>query len=83
MSTERVIVDKSIAKDFEAALRVAGESVKSKRFDLVRKGAVEDLKSTVDDAIEAVSRRRLPRLFPLFPFSEIIPTVIHLGRGGD
>lgn len=55
MSTERVIVDSSISKEFEAALREAAGSIHSKRFDLVRKGAVEDLKNTVKEAIQAVS----------------------------
>lgn len=55
MSTERVIVDRSIAKAFEAALREAAKSIQDKRFDLVRKNAVGELKTLVDDAIQAVS----------------------------
>lgn len=60
MSTERVIVDSSISKDFEAALREAAQSIVSKRFNLVRKGAVEDLKSTVEDALKSVSQNYTP-----------------------
>lgn len=54
MSTERVIVDKSIADDFEAALRLEAEAIQTKRFDLARTGAVDDLKTMVDSAVSEV-----------------------------
>lgn len=71
MSTERVIVDQSISKEFEAALREAAGSISSKRFDLMRKGAVEDLKATVDDAIKSVS------LVPLCLMVQSLPSTSH------
>lgn len=64
MSTERVIVDRSIADDFEAALRSEAESIHTKQFDLARAGGVKDLKLMVDDAISSVGLShpdRLPR----------------------
>ena len=61
MSTERVIVDRSIASDFESVLREAAKDLQGKRFDLVRKNGVDELKTLVDDAIQAV---RPPLLSP-------------------
>lgn len=57
MSTERVIVDQSIANEFEVELREAALSIQDKRFDLVRPGAVNDLKSMVEDAVQGVSTK--------------------------
>lgn len=80
MSTERVIVDRSISKEFEAALREAAGSISSKRFDLVRKGAVEDLKATVDDAINSVSSNPLPPCLILSPMHKCPqPVVVPMG----
>jgi acyl-CoA reductase-like NAD-dependent aldehyde dehydrogenase len=36
MSTERVIVHESLATEFEAALKEAVQTIKEKKFDLIR-----------------------------------------------
>lgn len=56
MSTERVIVDRSIAKEFEQALKVSAADVKDKRLELVRKGQVGEIRAVVDEALSAVSK---------------------------
>lgn len=55
MSTERVIVDKSIAGEFEKALKTAAEGLRNERFELVRGGQVGEIKAVVDEAVSGVS----------------------------
>jgi acyl-CoA reductase-like NAD-dependent aldehyde dehydrogenase len=55
MSTERVIVHESLATEFEAALKEAVQTIKEKKFDLIRPSAVDELKSVVDEAVQSVS----------------------------
>lgn len=55
MSTERVIVHKSLASELEVALKEAVQTVKDRKFDLIRPSAVDELKSVVGEAIQSVS----------------------------
>ena len=57
MSTERVIVHESLATELEAALKEAVQTVKDRKFDLIRPSAVDELRSVVDEAIQSVSPR--------------------------
>jgi len=59
MSTERVIVHESLATELEAALKEAVQTLKDRKFDLIRPSAVDELRSVVDEAIRSVS----PSLF--------------------
>jgi acyl-CoA reductase-like NAD-dependent aldehyde dehydrogenase len=54
MSTERVIVHESLAAELEEALREAVQTIKDRKFDLIRPSAVEELKSVVEEAVESV-----------------------------
>lgn len=54
MSTERIIVHESIAAEFEVALKEAVESIKDRKFDLIRPTAVKELRWVVDEAIQSV-----------------------------
>ena len=60
MSTERVIVHESLASEFEEALKEAVETIKDRRFDLIRPAAAEELKSVVEEAIQSVSPSQYP-----------------------
>jgi acyl-CoA reductase-like NAD-dependent aldehyde dehydrogenase len=55
MSTERVIVHESLATEFEEALKEAVQTIKDRKFDLIRPSAVDELKSVVDEAVQSVS----------------------------
>jgi len=55
MSTERVIVHESLATEFEGALKEAVQTIKDRKFDLIRPSAVDELKSVVDEAVQSVS----------------------------
>lgn len=67
MSTERVIVDQSIASEFEAALQDAMKGLQDKQFELIRPGQTEELKQLVDEALAAVSDLSSSR--PVFAIS--------------
>jgi acyl-CoA reductase-like NAD-dependent aldehyde dehydrogenase len=68
MSTERVIVHESLATEFEEALKEAVQTIKDRKFDLIRPSAVDELKSVVDEAVQSVSS--FPSLGKSFPDSQ-------------
>jgi hypothetical protein len=55
MSTERVIVHESLAEGLEVELKQAVQTIKDRKFDLIRPSAVDELKTVVDEAVRSVS----------------------------
>jgi acyl-CoA reductase-like NAD-dependent aldehyde dehydrogenase len=57
MSTERVLVHDSIAKEFERVLRDTASALdKREGFELCRPGAVDNVRALVKDATDQVRR---------------------------
>jgi hypothetical protein len=72
MSTERVIVHASLAEEFEVALKEAMKSIQDRQFDLIRPGAVTELRGLLDGATSQVS------LSPSCPLKHKLQLVIML-----